>query len=212
MTQGVAFRSLNPALMRSWRHTGVVRAGLEAYFQRVRASERPAPAGAGWHGEYREYFESHPLRNAALRGLDHLRAAFQGLPAQAQHGDFVANNLGLSSVHRLAIFDWEDYGAVDVPGLDLFTLEISMSDALSAPAALRSTPARDRRRPVGFDIDRMCRALGLPRPLYEQSALAYGFVFRFLKRNYGPEIRERLDQLLEGLSTKRGASHRAGGN
>ncbi|HQR40299.1 MAG TPA: phosphotransferase, partial [Blastocatellia bacterium] len=49
------------------------------------------------------------------------------LPSQPQHGDFVPNNFGLRD-DRLVIFDWEDYGRIDVPGFDLAVLLGSVVD------------------------------------------------------------------------------------
>jgi hypothetical protein len=139
-----------------------------------------------------------PLRPAAMRSLERLRSTLASRPAHDQHGDFVVDNPGLRCDHRLAIFDWEDYGAVELTGLDLFTLEISMSDALRDLAENPGAPslAAD---PAGLDLDRMCAALHLPRQLYDELRLGYAFVFRFLKRNYGIEIRERLAGLLDRL-------------
>lgn len=53
--------------------------------------------------------------------LNSIQVLYQQIMAQgakAQHGDFVLNNLGVHN-HRLVIFDWEDYGVIQLPGFDL---------------------------------------------------------------------------------------------
>lgn len=199
VTRAVVFRAMNASLMRSRRYTDVMGDGLELYFGQMRAHGRPASPRAAWHEEYAAYYETHPARPLAMRCLDKLLSTLSAVSAQDQHGDLVVNNLGLSSNRKLAIFDWEDYGAVDVPGLDLFTLHISMADALRPPRpGARAMPDP---RAVGLDIDRMCRASGLPRRAYDELHLAYAFVFRFLKRNYGPDIRGHVDRLIDWLTS-----------
>jgi hypothetical protein len=197
-TRAVVFRSVNAGLMRSARHAAGVQAGLESYFQRMVEGARPAGTHRAWVDEYLAYFDRLAWCDPARECLRQMLSALSTLPLHDQHGDFVVNNLGTRGDGSLAVFDWEDYGAVDVPGLDLFTLEMSLLDELTEMTAADRPP-----REAGLDIDRICKAIGLPRPLYEQLRTGYAFVFRFLKRNYGPDIRGRVDQLLHRLGAAR---------
>lgn len=47
-----------------------------------------------------------------------------GLPEIAQHGDLGLSNVGKLSGGELIVFDWEDYGIVNIPGFDLMALLI----------------------------------------------------------------------------------------
>ena len=83
-----------------------------------------------------------------------LRAALQTLPPLPQHGDLVLNNLGLRPDRGLVVFDWEDYAATSLPGLDLFTLENSIQQDLEAQSSMSraglSRPALDPGRREGL--------------------------------------------------------------
>ncbi len=48
----------------------------------------------------------------------------QDLPSISQHGDLGLTNIG-KTPDGIIVFDWEDYGIINVPGFDLFTLLIS---------------------------------------------------------------------------------------
>lgn len=196
-TRAVVFQAMHPTLMRSSRYTRVVQSGLEAYFRCMRAGVHQGPVARRWLAEYTEYFDRLPWGSAARRALDDLLTALAAVPPQEQHGDFVVNNLGVTERDSLVVFDWEDYGAVDVPGLDLFTLDISLREQMSD--AVGGTGLK----PAGgdaLDLDRLCAAVGLTRSTYEELRPSYAFVFRFLKRNYSPEIRARVDLLLHRLT------------
>lgn len=200
VTRAISFRSINPSMIGSWRHAAVIHTDLEGFFARMRASARPASTHRAWIDEYRAYFQDHPLHAHAESSLDRMLAAVEGLPVPDQHGDFVINNLGLDRDNRLAVFDWEDYGAVDVPGLDLFTLEFSLREALGWSARPRAEALGSRGHKL-LDLERMCGALQLPLSVFEALRLSYAFVFRFLKRNYSDDIRDRVDTFIAELIT-----------
>lgn len=190
-TRAVDFRPMTSGMMRAGRDGAAICTGLEQFFRCMRASEA-TPDGHAWFQDFCAYFEGHRLPAGAAPVLDHLRQALKALPALAQHGDLVLNNLGLRARHELVIFDWEDYGAVNLPGLDLFTLENSVRQDLGSSLPM-GTPL------PGLDIGRLCEALGLARELYEALRLGYALVFRYLKRNYNAEVRARLDRVIDGL-------------
>lgn len=182
-----------------------LQAGLERYFELMRAAggrTPPAPDEGGWFDDLVHYFAAASRSPAAADALALLRAERATLPPMRQHGDLVANNLGLRPDGSLVVFDWEDYGAVDLSGLDLFTLEMSLGGAMEVQPA----PAHRAAPPI--DVARCCAALGLAPDVYRRLAPAYALVFRYLKRNYSPEVRERVDALLASVSRSRDAGAR----
>ncbi len=46
------------------------------------------------------------------------------LPAIPQHGDLAINNIGKTDA-GLVVFDWEDYGQINIPGFDLCVMLVS---------------------------------------------------------------------------------------
>jgi len=172
--------------------------GLADYFSampRARAAaDAAATANAALLEKVAHYFEAHPLAALARQWLEPSRLGpIADLATMPQHGDFVLNNLGRLPTGRLVVFDWEDYGAVSLPGLDLFTLELSLADRRGlAPARGRAAD-----RPLAREA---CAAMGLPQSDYDRLMPLYALVFRYLKRNYGPEVRERMDAEITGLA------------
>lgn len=174
---------------------------LAPYFAAMPAAALPAaltplpnaallPALAG-------YFAAHPARALAESWLGSAAAGrVAALRDQPQHGDFVLNNLGHGPTGAAVIFDWEDFGAACLPGLDLFTLELSLADGA---AALRRGRI-DAGSPVQRFCSAACEAIGLSHAEYLALTPIYALVFRYLKRNYGPGVRERMDRLLEELA------------
>jgi aminoglycoside phosphotransferase (APT) family kinase protein len=67
------------------------------------------------------------------------------LPRVYQHGDLSLNNIGVAD-GELIFFDWEDFGLVDVPGLDLAIVLLSLHD-FDAVALMRqlSTQSLEQR-------------------------------------------------------------------
>ena len=168
-------------------------AGLERYFTLMRGAATGGAAArtpAGWLDDLSGYFAASPGTPSVAAAIDMLRHALAELPAVPQHGDLVANNLGLRPDGTLVFFDWEDYGAVDLPGLDLFTLDMSLGPPAAAHGCGLPPSA----------IERCAAALGLAADGYRRLAPGYALVFRYLKRNYSPEVRARVDALLERVS------------
>ena len=116
----------------------------------------------------------------------------EALPLVPQHGDLVLNNIGLDTQGAVVVFDWEDFGATCLPGLDLFTLELSLADGADAMLAARSRPGS----PVQNFLHEACHAIGMEMSDYLALAPVYALVFRYLKRNYGPEARGLMDDVL----------------
>lgn len=85
--------------------------------------------GAGKHSDLlAESFEnlSDPeIRRTLTRYLTRVASShIDQLPHVRQHGDFVRNNIGVAREH-IAVFDWEDFGKVTLPGFDAVMLIVS---------------------------------------------------------------------------------------
>lgn len=145
------------------------------------------------------YFDADALAPLARRWLrgDAVRRA-EGMPNVPQHGDLMFNNIGQKQDGAAVVFDWEDFGASCLPGLDLFTLEISLASDAGQRFLLerRAGPTQDFVRDA-------CHAMRIDLSDYRDLTLIYALVFRYLKRNYGPAVRERMDLLLLDLDQQR---------
>lgn len=198
-TRAVNFHPVSGLMMLGAKSADQVHAGLEGLFRRM--STCTADSGDHkhentWFEDLRKYFDGHALQPAVGMGLQRLGQALQTLPPIPQHGDLVLNNLGLRPDRELVVFDWEDYDAVALPGLDLFTLDYSIRQDLNPRLVSELSTVSTR----ALDIGRLAAALGLSRQLYEELKLSYALVFRYLKRNYNAEVRARLDELILGMA------------
>lgn len=117
-----------------------------------------------------------------------------------QHGDFVLNNLGYIKNRGLVVFDWEDYGEIDLPGFDLFMICMSIGGMRSEVAVgIRSGETVFQ----GF-IQDVCLRIDLDYQLFREMTLLYAIVFLFLKRNYGERISEISKAIVLGLAADYG--------
>ncbi len=189
-------------VMHSARGAALLRQ-LEAYFEAARAAGGTAtaalPAGIANRDlplPLGEYFRQGPLGAIAQRWLTGPAMSLaRSLPDTPQHGDLVLNNVGVCGPQRIVLFDWEDFGVASLPGLDLFTFELSLADD---PAKLL-TMRRTELSAVHQHKVAACRMLGLDLADFHALTPVYALVFRYLKRNYGPWVRERMDRLLLSL-------------
>jgi Phosphotransferase enzyme family len=174
------------------------------YFE---SSQRRAQANqAQSHGEYFDvieaYFAETEYATIASHWFKYARQQnWQDLSQVPQHGDFVPNNLACSR-GRLVIFDWEDYGKVTLPGLDLATLVISVlgNDLEQLRSFVHTEPQKHNYRFATFARDATTR-LGMEFNEFRRQIPFYLLVFLYLKRNYGEGVRERFGSLLTSLSS-----------
>lgn len=176
-------------------------AGLIGYFAALPRARPPrdiaAIGNAELVAEVGRYFAQHPLAALAGRWLaSEAVAGVAAMPAMPQHGDLVLNNLGRLGDGSLVIFDWEDFGSVSLPGLDLYTLELS----LAASGGPGRPGGGQRSASTRALVGRACEAMGLAVADYQRLAPFYALVFRYLKRKYGPEVRARMDREILGLA------------
>lgn len=199
VSRAVEFRPINGRGIHGARDRRALTSELEALFRAMRdGGAHPARLSDShaWFAPFRAYCDAHLRHLDTEIAVSTLEQSLAQLPEVPQHGDLVLNNLGVRSAHRLVVFDWEDYGAVSLAGLDLFTLETSLGNDLDRPSTRSGTSGVQE----VLDTDRLCRALGLDRGLYERLKPAYALVFRYLKRNYGPDVRSRFDVLASKLT------------
>jgi len=113
----------------------------------------------------------------------------------AQHGDFTANNIGITRA-GIVVFDWADFGA----GFDLATLLLSMTGF---------EPARVGRLVTGTEpslsrfAESACGRLGLPYPVFRTLLPLYLAVFLSLKSQFGTGIRHQVATALAHVSDAR---------
>jgi hypothetical protein len=185
-----------------WRGAGDLAAQLWAYF-----GSRPCHGDVLSEHDGQDALVSnlaaHFSSSAMSRVADACiaQAIALGIEAMAkrpQHGDFVLNNIGRAG-DRLVVFDWEDYGKVSLPGLDIFTLCFSMlegaGDALHAMMRpdFRLAPA------AAVFLERACGGQGIDLAMFRRLAPFYLLVFLYLKRNYGASVQHRITTLLSKL-------------
>jgi len=197
VVRGIRHEMLSSGDIRRDRHG--MAAKLAAYFTAARQARSKRHAAPARHRDFlRQLRERTADRNAAAVLdaciLDHV---FDRLPCIAQHGDFTLNNLGLDG-GRLVIFDWEDFGKVHLPGLDLCTA--LASDAAFDPQRL----VQVGRGPYARLVDAACPALGLTPALFVRLVPLYLAVFLDLKQQYGAAIRDAIRNLIP--ATMRGCS------
>ena len=174
---------------------------LNGYFTSMTAAQLPQELtpiqNVDLIDDFGAYFAANYLAPLARRWLCSDAIWFaMSLPNIPQHGDFVINNIGQVRGGGVVVFDWEDFGVSCLPGLDLFTLELSV-----AGDAAGLFYGRDRLfDPLQRFVRAACEAIQLESTDYHMLTPVYALVFRHLKRNYGPEVRQRMDLLLHDLS------------
>ena len=183
------FRTVTATMTESTHDAQTVRRGLVGYFeqQSLQAQTASSPS-TDWLQRLEAHFADHDLARIARQSLGEVRAQLSKLTPIRQHGDLVMNNLGLRPCGSLIVFDWEDFGDLSLPGLDLFTLEYSFEHE-----AARARAQGQRSHPGKLlDLEACCSAQGMSVADYRALRVAHALAFLYLKRNYGPEIQARL--------------------
>ena len=146
------------------------------------------------------HFESSPMSRVASYWIEQSReSGLHAMAAVPQHGDFVFNNLA-SSAGRLVVFDWEDYGRCCLPGLDIFTLCLSLLEEKVAALRAMMDGAEAPHSPVEHLLRHACEIQKIPLPLFRRLVPFYLLVFLYLKRNYGVSVQQRMSALLVQLT------------
>ena len=120
------------------------------------------------------------------------------LPHIRQHGDFVINNIGITDT-GIVIFDWEDFGRVELPGFDIGLLLMSCLGYNADFIKLWFEQG------VPQDLDEVIAAaregLGLSRAMLWMLLPLYLVHFLYLKEmfSYRPMIRDLVRYLITDL-------------
>lgn len=204
--RAVEFRGLDSRRLQQAALRDQVFADLHRYFRAMPTTRLPSELTPLDNGAVVDalmaYFDSHPQRSLVRRWLDGDPARLaQSLPNMPQHSDLVLNNMGQTHDGSALLIDWEDFGASCLPGLDLFTLELSLAGNATALLAERARPSHPTQR---FVLE-ACASLQIDIKDYLRLTPVYALVFRYLKRNYGPGVRERFDQVLIDLEQRESA-------
>lgn len=125
--------------------------------------------------------------------------AVRALPNVAQHGDFVLGNLAWAN-NRLIVFDYEDFGRIQLPGFDLATLFLSLFE-FEADAVRRFLASDDAQLDTLVPWLRpSCASLGLTLDTMRRLLPVYLTAFVSLKQNYGPAVRHIAEHALLALA------------
>ena len=119
-----------------------------------------------------------------------------------QHCDFVPNNMGVTN-SGLVVFDWEDFGKIALPGLDLCTLVISCINGDTDIVSADGGSALAERCSVF--VNPACAALDMDVALFWRLVPLYLLTFLHLKNTYGRDVRIRISALLTQFSS--GGAH-----
>lgn len=131
----------------------------------------------------------HWLNDAAINEL-------RAVPTRPQHGDFVPNNLGIAR-RGLIVFDWEDYGVVNLAGFDLCTLIAAALDFRAAAISdVIAGAERDWWSPL---IEGYCRGVGIEAATFRRMIPLHLAIFLFLKRRYGSQVKQTVAAVLHDL-------------
>lgn len=203
-SRAVAFVALPESQVLAMNIDNRFRTGLQEYFSAMPKARIPPGLVTITNYELpdilRGYFETHEMSDLAMPILNEsLDKLLNSMPPQPQHGDFVLNNMGVTSC-GLILFDWEDYARIQLPGLDLYTLLMSLGlggirqvrDCAKAHSDLPSLVAQ------------LCQAMHLPLFAFESLIPAYILTFLFLKRAFAREVQLRMETLLLRLPKSRG--------
>jgi hypothetical protein len=130
------------------------------------------------------------------------RSELGSLGVVPQHGDFVVNNIG-TRASRLVVYDWEDFGKVSLPGLDLCTLAVSLLYMIAPDAPfIQSGPHSES---MGSFVQSACAELGIATDQFWRLVPLYLLTFLYLKASYAGGIRRRIERLLEPYCASPGA-------
>jgi hypothetical protein len=172
---------------------------LVAFFEAASIGAKVAPPVASHQAYLRQLRErtTDPICAAILQEWI-ATERLPDLPHIGQHGDFVLNNLGLTG-SGMAVFDWEDFGRIAFPGLDLCTM--LASDMNLNAHRLRAMIAGNDPLPVAYArlLDMSCPALGLTPGLFRQLMPLYLVIFADLKRDYGEAVFQVFTKLVHDV-------------
>ena len=198
ISEGVEHRPLHPNPLAHAAGASHVAREIWRYFaaaSRAPRDDDPRHAHESLLARLRQTFRDSQLAplvaqwssDASLREL-------AALGAVAQHGDFVANNLGMTR-RGLRVFDWEDFGKVSLPGFDVCTLAVSFANEIAPDVVMR------RDGPLASRVDAFvapaCKSIGIDLDVFWRLVPLYLLAFLHLKQGYATAVRDRTARLLD---------------
>lgn len=203
VVEGVHFDIVTGEQLIRARPTSPLAKELLAYFCHASSAmavpDRKADVGASVEILTERYrgTEQASLWNRVLQqsNLDWLKS----LHRQKQHGDFVPNNFGMRS-NGLVIFDWEDFGKVDLPGFDLAVLFGALVDFQPRKLrALRDAVLSGSTRGAIPWLGEACRLSRVDQHHFLHALPFYLSLFMWLKDRYSPAIRLKVNSAIVAL-------------
>ncbi len=151
-------------------------------------SNRGSQAPAASHRQFLQQLRERMSDPACLSILDRWIAQprLDSLPHIPQHGDFTASNFGETNA-GLVIFDWEDFGRVNLPGFDLFIL-LASSLKFAVPKLLDAKWENDDG--YGKLVEQSCAVMNLSTQMFRELVPLYLVIFLTLKETYSHTIYE----------------------
>jgi hypothetical protein len=151
-----------------------------------------------------DHFGKHPLSIAMRDWLGHLNPGLiNSLPHIKQHGDLTLYNMGVAG-DKLIIFDWEDFGKINIPGFDLCCLAVNSVTRFSPARVERISERSAYPKEVMDIIACYCKELPLDQETFFNLYPVYLFCFLYLKHRYAysPEIIKIGEKLLAAVLEK----------
>jgi len=200
ITEGVRFEALT---LTHFAARSAVPAALREFFACSVRQEAAWESGAT-HLALLDALQADPLTaewaRVVVSRLDKSALAALGqLPRVPQHGDLTRNNVGVTAAQGIVVFDWEDFGAAALPGLDLCTLLLSLAEFEEPTLRDWFSPGQSSAGRVGAFVTTACEALGLEPAVFRDLLPLYVLVFLKLKAGYSERLRQSLTRLLQEL-------------
>lgn len=204
VSQAVEFQTISKYNILNEARDLNCRNGLQQYFSSMALARIPSGVPTVKNVDLpnilRDYFDSHQLRAAAFRWLDQdwLDQSVSSLHSCPQHGDFVMNNIGINT-SGLVLFDWEDFGRTQLPGLDLYSLLLSIG--LGGVRRIQDYEGNNSQFP-SF-IKKLCLAMNLSEQTFETLIPFYLLTLLYLRREFGQSSLKRIETLLTEITFNR---------
>lgn len=174
---------------------------IAGFFAHAAALARP---GQQAHAPLLDELRCHPATAAWASDIGatlgpRTLAALDRLGTLPQHGDFTRNNLAVTE-GGIVVFDWEDFGASQLPGLDLCTLLLSLAQFEAQTLRTWLRPQTSHPGAHAALVNQACLALGLSGELFRGLVPLYLLTFLKLKAAYSERLRQSLLTLIEELA------------
>lgn len=202
VVQGVQHNPFGFSSNASGRRLDKVLDDLRHFFQ-VSANAGHGSGASNSHEQFLDVLEGHfhssPLSSIAIHWIQQGRLlGICDLPLIDQHGDFVMNNLAYSG-QQLVVFDWEDFGKFQMPGLDICSFCFSVvPNAHDLQALMTSTTIPDT--VLGKFLQCVCHASAIDIDLFRRLIPLHLLSFLYAKRVYSDSVQSRISTIIRQLS------------